>query len=126
MSKTPWRFTAALTKFGTPLEGLKPEDFIEKGLFYRMGYPPLVVDILPEISCVNFDAAWGKRGEVKIGKDLKVFLIDADSLIASKLAAGRPEGLADVAVLQRAASRATESKNRFPKAGTAKRKTPKS
>jgi hypothetical protein len=116
---------AALSKFGAPLEGLKPEDFLEKGVFYRMGHPPLMVDILPEISGVDFDTAWEKRVEAEISKDLKVLLIDTDSLIASKIAAGRPEDLADVAALRRAARSLTEPKHKLSKAKTAKKKTPK-
>jgi hypothetical protein len=117
---------AALAKFGAPLKELKPEDFIEKGIFYRMGHPPLMIDILPEISGVDFDAAWEKRVEAGISKGLKVFLIDTDCLIASKLAAGRPEDLADVAALQRAARSLTEAKNnKSPKTKTAKKKTTK-
>ncbi len=116
----------ALAKFGAPLEGLKPEDFIEKGMFYRMGHPPLMIDILPEISGVDFDAAWEKRVAVKIDKGLKVFFIDTDSLIDSKLAAGRPEDLADVAALRRAARSITKPKNnKSSKTKTAKKKTPK-
>ncbi len=116
---------AALAKFGAPLEGLTPEDFIEKDLFYRMGHPPLMVDILPEISGVDFDAAWEKRVEAEISKGLKVLFIDTDSLLASKLAAGRPEDLADVAALHRAARVITEPKASSKAAKTAKRKTPK-
>jgi hypothetical protein len=52
---------AALAKFGPPLDDLTPEDFIGKGKFYRIGVPPLMVDIFPEISGVDFDAAWEKR-----------------------------------------------------------------
>jgi hypothetical protein len=40
----------ALTKFGGPLEGLGPDDFIERGKFFRMGTLPVMVDILPEIA----------------------------------------------------------------------------
>ncbi len=46
----------------------------------------LVPDKYPvsaEISGADFDAAWRKRVEAEIGKGLKVFLIDTDSLIAS-------------------------------------------
>jgi hypothetical protein len=116
---------AALAKFGAPLEGLKSGDFIEKGVFYRMGQPPLMIDILPEISGVDFDTAWEKRVVVEIDKGLKVFLVDTDSLIASKLAAGRPEDLADVAALQRAACSLVGPKNKSRKIKTAKKKTPK-
>ncbi|MFZ2448069.1 MAG: DUF6036 family nucleotidyltransferase [Syntrophobacteraceae bacterium] len=116
---------AALAEFGAPLAGLNPEDFIEKGKFYRMGHPPIMVDILPEISGVDFDAAWEKRVEVAIDKGLKILLIDTDSLLAAKLAAGRPEDLADAAALQRAARSVTEPQNKSPRTKTAKKKTPK-
>jgi hypothetical protein len=33
----------ALAKFGAPLEGLKPEDFVTSGSFFRMGVPPVMV-----------------------------------------------------------------------------------
>lgn len=98
----------ALARFGAPLEGLTPEDFIEKGKFYRMGHPPLMVDILPEISGVDFDAAWEKRIEVEVDPCLTAFFIDTESLIEAKIASGRPEDLADVAALRKAARSVTE------------------
>jgi len=101
---------AALAAFGAPLQDLTPEDFIEPGKFHRMGHPPLMIDILPEISGVDFDTAWEKRVEVDVDAGLKIPFIDADSLIAAKLASGRPEDLADVAALCRAARSLTEPK----------------
>jgi len=65
---------------------------------------------LPEISGVDFDTAWKKRVEVEIDAGLKIPFIDADSLIAAKIASGRPEDLADVAVLRQAARSLTEPK----------------
>jgi hypothetical protein len=99
---------AALANFGAPLDKLTPDDFIEPGKFYRLGRPPLMVDILPEISGVDFDTAWGKRVEAEIDEGLQVPFIDADSLISAKLASGRPEDLADVAALRRAARSLTK------------------
>ena len=99
---------AALAKFGAPLDELTPEDFIEPGKFYRIGRPPIMVDILPEISGVDFDTAWGTRVEAEIDAGLQVPFIDRDSLIQAKLSSGRPEDLADVAVLRRAASSLTK------------------
>jgi len=99
---------AALAKFGAPLENLTPEDFIEKGKFFRLGRPPLMIDILPEISGVDFDAAWAKRVEAEIDPGLRVPFIDLDSLISAKLASARPEDLADVAVLRQAARSLTK------------------
>ncbi len=116
---------AALAKFGAPLEELTPDDFIEQGKFYRMGHPPLMVDILPEISGVDFDTAWEKRIEAEISKGLTVFFIDTDNLVAAKLASGRPEDLADAAALRRAGRVITEPRDTSEAAETTKRKTPK-
>jgi hypothetical protein len=69
-----------------------------------------MIDILPEISGVDFNTAWEMRVEAEIDAGLKIPFIDADSLIAAKLASGRPEDLADVAALRRAAGSLTEPK----------------
>jgi hypothetical protein len=94
----------ALTEFGAPLEGLKPADFAEPGSFFRMGTPPVMVDLLPEISGVDFDAAWSRRVEIPVDAESEVIapFISADDLIAAKLASGRTQDLADVAALRKA------------------------
>lgn len=96
---------AALGKFGAPLEGLTADDFIERGKFFRMGRAPVIVDILPEIAGVDFDAAWARRVETVVDpvSGLKANFISADDLIASKLASGRPQDLADVDAIRKAA-----------------------
>ena len=40
----------ALAKFGAPIEGLSAKDFAEPDNFFRMGTPPVMVDIMPKIS----------------------------------------------------------------------------
>ena len=48
----------ALVEFGAPnIKNLTPADLTEKGSFYRMGVPPVAVDILPAIKGVAFNAA---------------------------------------------------------------------
>jgi len=94
---------AALAEFGAPLSGLNAQDFTQPGSFFRMGSPPAMVDILPRISGVDFDAAWGRRVECEIETGLEVPFISRDDLLAAKVAAGRPEDLADVAALNAAA-----------------------
>lgn len=93
----------ALEKFGAPLEGLKPDDFAERGSFFRMGTPPVMVDILPEIAGVDFDKAWRRRVVETIDAEtgLQVSFISADDLIATKEAAGRAQDLADVEALRK-------------------------
>ena len=95
---------AALKKFGAPLAGLTAADFIERDKFFRMGRAPVMVDILPEISGVDFDRAWQRRVEAVIDpvSGLTASFISSEDLIASKLAAGRQD-IADVAALRKTA-----------------------
>ena len=95
----------ALEEFGAPLEGLVPADFAERSKFFRMGRAPVAVDLLPEIDGINFEDAWPNRVETLIDppSGLKAFFISSEDLIANKLAAGRPQDLADVAALRQAA-----------------------
>lgn len=96
---------AALQEFGAPLEGLRPEDFAQRGKFFRMGRAPLAVDILPEIDGIDFERAWANRLEALIdpASGMKAFFISSDDLITNKIAAGRPQDIADVATLRQAA-----------------------
>lgn len=96
---------AALAEFGAPLQGLSDKDFREPGSFFRMGTPPQMVDILPKISGVDFKAAWQRRVESEIEKGLVVSFISREDLLKAKLAAGRPEDLADVSALKDAESK---------------------
>ncbi|HET9225586.1 MAG TPA: hypothetical protein VFR31_02900, partial [Thermoanaerobaculia bacterium] len=55
-----WR---ALAGFGAPMEamGLTIQDLSQPGTVYQIGLPPKRIDILTEISGVEFDEAWGSR-----------------------------------------------------------------
>lgn len=109
---------AALTRFGAPLQNLTAADFAEPGPFFRMGQAPLGVDILTEIPGVDFDAAWPRRVEdiVDPASGLRADFLSADDLIASKLATGRPQDLADVDAIRKAAE------SQRPKGATKKRR----
>jgi len=95
---------AALAEFGAPLVGIRPEDFAEHGSFFRFGRDPHGFDILPNIPGVDFEAAWEGRVEGLIDptNGLTAFFISAPDLIAAKLAAGRPQDLADVVAIRNA------------------------
>jgi hypothetical protein len=98
---------AALAQFGAPMEGLAPEDFNQPGKFFRMGREPVAVDILTEIDGVDFDRAWENRveGVIDPATSLRAFFISGTDLIAAKIAAGRPQDIADVAALRKAAAK---------------------
>ncbi len=96
---------AALADFGVPLGGIRPEDFAERGSFFRFGRDPRGFDILLDIPGVDFDAAWERRveGVIDANTGLKATFISRDDLVAAKLAAGRPQDLADVDAIRKAA-----------------------
>ena len=96
---------AALPEFGAALQGVRPEDFTDRSSFFRFGRDPHGFDILPEIPGVNFDAAWERRVETLFDatSGLKANFISAHDLIASKLASGRPQDIADVEAIRKAA-----------------------
>ena len=97
---------AALLKFGAPLEGLTVSDLAERGPFFHMGREPVAVDILTEIPGVEFEGAWDRRVQdvVDVATGLNASFISREDLITAKLAAGRPQDLADVDAIRKAAA----------------------
>lgn len=95
----------ALASFGAPLQNIRVSDLADPRNFIRFGREPRAVDILPAIDGVEFDAAWEKRVEAVIGGQdgVVAYFISAEDLMAAKLAAGRPQDIADVAALRKAA-----------------------
>jgi len=91
---------AALAKFGAPVENLSAKDFAEPDNFFRMGTPPVMVDIMPKISGVEFEEAWSRRVDVQIDSDLSVPFISRQDLLTAKLSAGRAQDLIDVDALR--------------------------
>lgn len=88
-----------LREFGAPLKGLTEKDFTQPGHFYKMGRPPLRVDILMSIPGVDFQTAWERR-ETQSVDGVNMHFIAKTDLIAAKKAAGRPQDLVDVGVLE--------------------------
>jgi hypothetical protein len=91
---------AALAKFGAPIEALRAKDFAEPDNFFRMGTPPVMVDIMAKITGVEFEEAWSRRVDVQIDDDLSVPFISRQDLLIAKLAAGRAQDLIDVDALR--------------------------
>jgi len=98
------RTYAALAAFGAPLSDLTVTDLETAGIVFQMGLPPNRIDVMTEISGVEFAAAWPKRVEADLA-GLRVPVIGADHLLANKRAAGRPKDTGDVDALERASKR---------------------
>jgi hypothetical protein len=101
------RIYRALKRFGAPLTNLSPEDFSRAGFFYTMGMAPRRVDILFDLTGLDFAECWERRVESNIG-DITVYFISAADLIINKEAVGRYQDLADVEKLRTAQARILE------------------
>ena len=106
------RVYEALAIFGAPLAGMTPADFQDPAWGYQIGQPPSRIDILQEITAVEFQSAWEAGEDGLIGEDIRVRYISADDLIKNKLALGRHRDLADVEAIRE--SEASHNARRKP------------
>ena len=104
----------ALAKFGAAIEGLSAQDFAEPDNFFRMGTPPVMVDIMPKISGVEFEEAWQRRIDVRIDDDLTVPFISRQDLLVTKISAGRAQDLIDVDALRESMERQEAEPKQHP------------
>ncbi len=86
---------AAFRAFGLDLPEVRKELFLEEGKVFRIGVPPLRLDVINRISGVTFHEGHATRIEADID-GLLVPFIDRDHLLVNKSASGRPKDLADV------------------------------
>jgi len=107
---------AALAEFGASLQGIHAADLTDRNSFFRFGHEPNGFDILPAIPGVDFDGAWERRVETLIdtATGLKANFISADDLIASKLASGRLQDLADADAIRKATESQRSSAKKDP------------
>ena len=84
------RLFEALSKFGAPTHGTKPEDFATPGTFLQLGVPPARIDLLTAIKGVVFSEAWPRRVRARL-KGVEVPVLSLPDLLANKRAVGRPQ-----------------------------------
>ena len=91
------RVVGALKQFGAPLEhdGITAETFTDKQVVYQIGIAPVRIDILTEITGVEFPDAWRRRvASTFFG--VPVHFISVDDLVTNKQALGRSSDLKDL------------------------------
>jgi predicted nucleotidyltransferase len=104
----------ALKEFGAPLKGISVEDFLNKNLFYQIGVAPVRVDIIMDISGIEFNLAWRNR-KVADFDGVRINIIGINDLIESKKKTRRSIDSVDLESLQQrlkkwsAAERSKES-----------------
>lgn len=91
-----WR---AVERFGAPIADLTLEDFSKPGTVIQLGVSPRRIDILTEITGVDFHEAQAEQLVVNI-EGLQIPVIGRIHLIKNKRALGRPQDQADVARLE--------------------------
>ncbi len=91
----------ALARFGAPLaaHGVAVSDFCKPGMVYQIGLPPNRIDLLTEISGVDFDEALVDAITAPLG-DNSVRFIGLAAQLKNKRASGRTKDLADAEVLE--------------------------
>ena len=90
---------AALEAFGAPLHELSVDDLSAPDIVFKIGLPPVRIDILTSITGVDFEAAWAGRVSIQVG-GVTTTVIGKKELIQNKEAVGRPRDVADVAELK--------------------------
>ena len=91
------RVVEALKKFGAPLEhdGIAAETFAEKQIVYQIGVAPVRIDILTQITGVEFSKAWKSRVPSTFF-GIPVHFISLEDLATNKRALGRSSDLKDL------------------------------
>ena len=91
----------ALARFGAPLHDISESDFSTAGTVFQIGNSPRRIDILTNISGIEFEHAYANRKNIFL-EGLDIPVISVSDLIANKRASGRSQDLVDVERLESA------------------------
>lgn len=91
------RLLKALQDFGGPTVDVSV--FTEPGNVFRMGSPPIQIDIINQADGIHFSDCYANRNLLKID-DLEISIISLADLIRNKKASARLRDLADAEYLE--------------------------
>jgi predicted nucleotidyltransferase len=91
---------SALGKFGAPIEQISVNDLTEDDTIFQIGVAPRRIDILTNITGVDFEEAMKDAIKVDI-EGITINILSTDHLIKNKLATGRPKDIDDVENLKK-------------------------
>lgn len=89
-----------INDFGFGSLKLSKEDFLKKDFITQLGFPPMRIDILNDLSGVSFEEAWNNKKVVGF-ENVPVNFIGYTDLLIVKKNAGRPQDLADIDKLEK-------------------------
>ena len=109
---------------GRPPESINPQaDLLDPDRVLQLGVPPNRIDVLNHVAGIeDFESAWKRRRPGRVGAATASFAGLAD-LLASKKAAGRPQDIADVAMLERRSRSAAPNKKSIARKRTRARRS---
>jgi len=93
------RMLKALKDFGFDSLDIKKDDFLDEDMVIQLGYPPNRIDLLTDVSGVEFEACYQQKIQVEID-GLNINFIGLENLIQNKRASGRIQDLADAENLE--------------------------
>ncbi len=96
-AKRVWQ---ALEKYGAPLVDVSERDFANPEIVYQIGVEPNRIDVMMDISGVEFKQAWESREESAYG-DEPIYIIGLNDLIQAKMKAGRLQDKLDLEYLRK-------------------------
>ena len=82
--KNAKKITEVIKDFGMSTPDLKESVFLESGKIIRMGYPPIRIEVLTEISGVQFEECYSRCTETKIN-GIKTKIISLKDLLKNPL-----------------------------------------
>lgn len=89
----------AINDFGFSSYNFKIEDLLNPDLVIQLGTPPNRIDLLTDLTGVEFNACYSSRLEIEI-ENIKLPFIDLENLKKNKKAIGRHQDLADLENLE--------------------------
>ncbi len=89
----------SLKSFGAYLGDIKEKDFTEPNIVFQIGIAPRRIDIITQLSGLDFDEAYQDRIYTEID-GLSIPVISVSKLIENKLATGRKKDIYDVEILK--------------------------
>ncbi len=98
------RVVDALTAFGAPANVIQSARTMRENEIVHFGVPPVRVDLLRSADGIDTESVIARAVRATVD-GLEIRLLALDDLIANKRAAGRPQDLADAALLERVRSR---------------------
>jgi hypothetical protein len=89
------RLVAALRQFGLDDPAITAARFQAAGQVFRIGFPPVRIELLTSVSGLGFSPAYARRQVIRLD-DCEVSVISLDDLKTNKRCAGRSRDLADL------------------------------